>query len=532
MSMSLSRAALAVGLGLATLTGLLAPAPALAVDGTTRLALAVPLVVPANTTGLIPAQTLEVYTSSGGLLTRQLDAVIDTPVAIGIDPMIIASIRVLGTSAPPSAVAWLERLRGASNDTFALGYADTDLALVSQGGGALPLAPESLEFAIDPSLFADAGDQAVPTPTPSADPLEPVLPTTEELLDWPYTLDDVAWTRDGSLVSGDVERFAAAGYTTTIVSSGSLSRSGAGATADVAGVPVVVSDDAVSAALRAAAAGETDAAAVSAAAIAAAGGGVVLATTDRGTPRSDDLLGSVIATLAVDPSIRLIRLAEAIQDTPGTATVVDAAPSDRAARVDALFAADTADRRFSSIAADPVAISGPRRLALLALLSNAWNVNPAGWSRASSTFLDDSAELRASVQVAEIASLLLVADNDQYLPVNVDNALDQPVTVYVTLRPATAVLAVLDRRVELTVPAQSQARVDIPVQSLTNGTVDFMVTLAGSGGQQIGNDVVGEVNVQAGWETPIVIVIAAVVVLIFGGGIVRTILRRRRATDD
>jgi hypothetical protein len=532
MSMKFSRTALAVGLGLASVVGLLAPASAFAVEGQgTRLAIAVPLVVPANSTGLIPAQTLAVYTAPGGLLTRQLDAVIDTPVAIGIDPMILVSIRVLGTSAPPTALDWLDRLEAASNDTFALGYADTDLALVSQAGGSLPIGPDTLEFALDPTLFAAEGDDdATPVPTPTAGPVDPVLPTTEQLLDWPYTLEGIAWPRDGSLVAGDLERIAAE-YATTIVSSGNLNRDGGGAAAEVSGASVIVSDDAVSAALRAAAAGDSDAAAVSAAAT-SSGGGVVLATIDRSTPPSDDLLGQIIAALAADPSITLVRLGEAIADEPGSATLVDAAISENATRASALFTAATADRRFASIAANPDGISGPRNLSMLALLSNAWNINPAGWMRASGTFLDDSAALRASVQVAEIASLLLVADNNQYLPVNIDNALDQPVTVFVTLRPATAVLVVPEPRIEVTVPAQSQARVDVPVRSLTNGTVDFVVTLTGANGQQVGSDVAGEVNVQAGWETPIVIVIAGIVVLIFGVGIVRTILRRRRSADD
>lgn len=530
MSMRFSRAALVVGLGLAGLVGLLAPAPAISLEtGPTRLAIAVPLLVPANSTGLIPAQALAVYTAPGGLLTRQLDAVIDTPVAIGIDPMILVSIRVLGTSAPASALDWLERLRSASNDTFALGYADTDLALVSQAGGSLPIGPDTLEFALDPTLFAAEGD-TTPVPTPTASPLEPVLPTTEQLLDWPYTLEGVAWPRDGSLVAGDLERIAA-GYATTIVSSGNLSRDGGGTAVTVSGASVIVSDDAVSAALRAAVGGSSDAAAVGAAA-ATAGGGVVLATIDRGTPPSDDLLGQVIGALAADPSITLVRLGEAMAGEPGSATLVDAAVAENATRAGALLAAADADRRFASIAADPDAISGPRNLSLLALLSNAWNINPAGWMRASGTYLDDSAALRASVQVAEIASLLLVADNNQYLPVNIDNALDQPVTVFVALQPATAVLVVPEPRIEVTVPAQSQARVDVPVRSLTNGTVDFVVTLTGANGQQVGSEVAGEVNVQAGWETPIVIVIAGIVVLIFGVGIVRTILRRRRPADD
>lgn len=531
MSVRFSRAAVAVGLGLLASLGILAPTPALAVDsGDARLAIAVPLVVPANSTGLIPAQALAVYTAPGGLLTRQLDAVIDTPVAIGIDPMILASIRVLGSSAPSSAVAWLERLGTATNETFALGYADTDLALVSQAGGALPIGPGDLEFVLDPALFAAAPDGATPSPTATAEPIEPVLPTTDDLLDWPYTLDGIAWPRDGSLVAGDLERISAAGYVETIVASGNLSGLSGGARADVGGARVLVSNDAVSGALRSAAAGSADAGAVRTAALAA--GSTVFATIGRGTPASDDRLGSVIAALESDPSIQLVRLSTVLADAPATASLADAAASERADRVAALLTATAEDRAFSSIAASPGAIVGPRQLALVALLSNAWNVNPTGWMRASGTFLQDSADLRASVQVAEISSLLLVADNSQYLPVNVDNALDQPVTVYVTLRPATAVLAVLDDRVELTVPAQSQARVDIPVQSLTNGTVDFVVTLAAASGQQIGSDVVGEVNVQAGWETPIVIAIAAAVVLIFGIGIVRTILRRRRETDD
>jgi len=38
-----------------------------------------------------------------------------------------------------------------------------------------------------------------------------------------------------------------------------------------------------------------------------------------------------------------------------------------------------------------------------------------------------------------------------------------------------------------------------------------------------------KVNVQAGWETPIVVVIAILVIALFGFGIVRSILRRRKA---
>lgn len=511
-------------LGFASALGLLAPAPA-AAGGTTRLALVMPLVAPANATGLIPAEALALYTAPGGVLTRELDAVIDTPVAIGIDPMILASIRVLGTAAPESAVAWLERLGAASNDTFALGYADTDLTLAIQAGATAPLEPLGFEFAIDPGAFAPVPDTS---PTPSARPGDaPTLPTSEDLIAWPYTLPAIAWPRAGTTTANDLAVISGGGSTSTLLASGDVTGSdGAAGRAD--GAPVLISDDAVSAALRDAATGSRPASAVSSAAL-AAGANLVIATMDRAPLMASSVLGQVVAALADDPAVALVSIEEAFAQPAVPVSIIERPQSDeRLARAGSLLAAEAADERFASIAETPGLIRAERRLALLAMLSSAWAANPVGWARASDSFLDDSEQLRASVQVAEIASLLLVADNDQYLPVNVDNALDQAVTVYVTLRPTTAVLAVLERRVPVVVPPTSQVRVDVPVRSLTNGTVDFVVSLSSADGEPIGSAVIGEVNVQAGWETPIVIVVAAIVVLVFGVGIARTILRRRK----
>lgn len=537
MSMRASRAALAVGLGLASAAALLAPAPAIATEGQTHLALVMPLVAPPNSTGVISSEALALYTAPGGVLTRELDAVIDTPVAIGIDPMILASIRVLGSAAPESAVAWLERLGAATNDTFALGYADTDLTLAIRAGATTVPEPDGFEFAVDPTLFAPVPDGTptpTPTPTGSAGPGEadiPILPTNEELLDWPYTLPAIAWPRAGTASASDLAVISRNGYATALLSSGNVAGS-AGAAAQVDGEPILIADDAVSAALRDAAAGSLPASAVSSAAI-AAGENLVIATMDRVPPMSSSVLSNVVAALANDPAITLVSIRDALAEAPVSATITDQPQSDeRLARAGSLLTAEAADERFASIAETPSLIRGERRLALLAMLSTAWEANPTGWTRTTDTFLDDSVQLRESVQVADIANLLLVADNDQYLPVNVDNALDQAVTVYVTLRPTTAVLAVLEPRVQIVIPPASQARVDVPVQSLTNGTVDFVVSLSNAEGQSVGAAVVGEVNVQAGWETPIVIVLAGIVVLVFGVGIIRTILRRRKATDD
>ncbi|HOW00112.1 MAG TPA: hypothetical protein PLY19_01435, partial [Rhodoglobus sp.] len=123
------RAALALLLGLAgAVTGVAIAAPAatsVGPDGTVALTVVVPLAVPESDAGFIPADALDQYTRPTGLLTRELDAIIDRPVVIAIDPRIIASIRILGSSAPASAIEWLSRLESASNETFALTYADS-----------------------------------------------------------------------------------------------------------------------------------------------------------------------------------------------------------------------------------------------------------------------------------------------------------------------------------------------------------------------------------------------------------------------
>jgi hypothetical protein len=72
----------------------------------------------------------------------------------------------------------------------------------------------------------------------------------------------------------------------------------------------------------------------------------------------------------------------------------------------------------------------------------------------------------------------------------------------------------------------------VPVQSISNGVVDVTVTLASGTGVEIGNPRTLELNVQAGWETPITIGIAVIVVVIFGVGVARTIVRRRKSVRE
>lgn len=532
------RAALALLLGLAgVVTGAVSAAPAattVGADGTVGLTLVVPLVVPESDTGFIPADALDQYTRPSGLLTRQLDAVIDRPVVIAIDPRIIASIRILGSSAPASAVEWLARLESASNETFALTYGDSDITVATQAGSAGVVQPESFDFAIDPALFSETTDQT-PAPTPSPVPVAPSLPTSESLVDWPYTLESVAWPRDGTVVAADLATITSSGYTTTILSSGNVARDGDSALVSIGGGTAAVSDDTVSGALRAAVASVTtedwQSAMTGLFAALDAAPGTVLATTDRLVPISGTHLADTLAALQADPRVRFTALGTLLADSADEATVIDS-PQDPA-RIDPvarMLEAEAAEERFASVVASPGTITAPRRLQLLALLSTAWLHNPSGWTTATDAFLTESVGLRSSVQVVAYSSFNLLADSAA-LPISVTNDLDQAVTVYITVRPETAQLAVTDSRVELVVEPNSQAKGQIPVQAVSNGTVQVLITLSSATGIAIGDPAVAEINVQAGWETPIVLVIAAIVVLVFAVGIVRNILRRRRPTS-
>jgi hypothetical protein len=113
--------------------------------------------------------------------------------------------------------------------------------------------------------------------------------------------------------------------------------------------------------------------------------------------------------------------------------------------------------------------------------------------------------------------------------VTISNDLNQSVTVYVTVRPLTPLVKVENSFVAITVEPRSQRKAQIPVQSLSNGTVQLEVSLHRSSGVNVGETAYVSTVVQAGWETPVTIGFAVAVVLVFAAGIVRTVVRRRRA---
>ena len=504
------------------------------------LTVVTPLVTPPDTTGLLDAEELSALTAPGGQLDVQLRTALAHSVAIGLDPMIPASIRLLGTSAPQSALDWLAALESAPGDVFPLGYADADPALAVQAGLPLPLDP--LGFPIDESLFPPVTEE---TPAPDATPVpapEPTVPTQETLLNWNYSVDGLAWPAPGSVAAGDVGALANAGYSRILLDSGQVTGgSAAGPNVTIRGdadreLAASVSDDTVSRLLRTAANAATDVDANAALtelsahlALAATGrDATLIATLGRDGSASGPRLDSSLTALESLPWVAAMDLTDALALPATPASFVPLShPDDRVITARSLLAAEQSVTAFSSVVDEPGVVTEPRRLALLALLGESWAFDQAGWAAATGTFFEEGRTIVDSVRIPE-GSVINFPLEKGNLPIAVTNDLDFPVTVYVTVQPARAILDVLNDRVELKIEANSQSKASIPVQSIANGEVRTTVSLASATGVQISTPTSVDLNVQAGWETAATVVLAIVVVVMFAAGIARTALRWRK----
>ncbi|WP_173921858.1 DUF6049 family protein [Agromyces sp. Marseille-P2726] len=520
-------------------------------SGSVAVALAAPLTVPSTVTdGLIDASQLENWTGPTGLLTRQLEALAGRRVAIGIDPRIIASIRVLGTAAPATATAWLDRLASVPNEVFPLAYADADLALQAQLGLSAPLSATTFADALDPANFStpadeagteqDAGDGAGPTPTASPEP-QPTpggLPTTEELLDWPYTRADIAWPADDSVAAGNLGFFDAAGLTTTFLSSANAApvEGPAQSSANVDGSTVLVADGALTDAIRAASNAATDTEWRAAAGLmlselaldASDARTTVLAMFDRGAAPQPIRVSALIDEVATSPWSSLAGLSDAIGAPPEARALVDEPETqERLATAASMVQAEADVTAFASVLADAALLTGPTRRDLLALLSVEWIDDPQAWNAAVTEWLTTQSAILDAVSVVP-SSTINVVSTETGVPTTIENALSYPVTVVVDVNPSNGRLIVEDQ-VEVTVEPQSRSTVRVPVAAgVGNGEVSLAVSLSSPSGVPIGSTVTIPANVQADWEGLGAAILAAIVILVFGIGVWRSIRRRRR----
>ncbi len=509
----------------------------------TPIALVVPITAAPMTRGLLTANELAELTAVDGALSAQLDAVDGTGATLAVDPAIPAAIRVLGSAAPPTAVAWLQRLLGLPNDRFALQFGDSDVASQLRAGLSGPLAPTSLQTymsAVDFTQSAPAVSAAsTPDPSPASTPGQPTYPSTAALLDIGTSTPNVYWPATGSAGSDTVAALGALGSADdpahVLVPSTSVAGGARQAAASVGGVSTPVYDAEVSRAL-ADAAGQNDAtfrgASLAAAqgylalARATTGAQPVLAVLDRGTDRSRVSLRATLGLIATAPGFAGSRLAAVASSPASEITLTDPVVDDaRVGDVGALLDDEQVIDRFATILDQPELLTGRERAEVLQVTSISWTGDAA--RQAVSDHRDATRTTLDSVGILS-SDFRLVSSSAPLRPW-VRNDLPWPVTVVLSVRPDDARLRVQPRT---TVDAQASAntRVEVPVEArIANGEVSVDLQLFSPSGEPIGQPQAVDVEVRAEWESIGLIVIIVLVVAFLSLGVVRTVARRRRA---
>ncbi|WP_316310682.1 DUF6049 family protein [Clavibacter michiganensis] len=467
----------------------------------TPVAAVMPLTVPPSASDFVDAEALATYTAAGGTLTRQLDAVYGRPVAVGIDPRIIASIRILGADAPASAVEWLQRLREIPNETFALAWADADVAVQAQAGAATLLAPTDASYAVRASRFAAPGSTPAPSPssTPSETPAAAESPAASS-------------TRGGSAIAG-------------------------AATGTIGDTTVLVTDARVSALVDRALSAETDEAfgialaqlsATLAADARAADGHVVVAGLERGWAASGGRLGQLLDAIQGLTFSDTAQLGAAFATSPVPLQVVDH-PEDatRVQRVADAMSLEAQVDAFAKAVERPELITGQQRMLLLATLSNRWRDDPDGLVTVQDGYTAQADAILGSVAITTRQNTV-ISDTTSLL-INVSNALDQPVTVRLSIIAGSGRIRVDDSAL-VTVPAHGSASARPPITSISNGDVVVTARLTTEDGSvQIGESAPVELFIRAGFEAVVTTLFVAAVALLFGFGLFRSIRKRRRA---
>ncbi|RKR75840.1 DUF6049 family protein [Frondihabitans australicus] len=562
----------------------------------TNLAIAVPITVPESTSGLISSDALASYTSSNGILTQELDAVRGKPVAIGIDPMILASIRILGNDAPPSAVVWLKRLETAPNQTFGLAYADADLSALSQAGadqvtGPIDFASEiAAQQKKDPDAYKTTGtgqgatsggtsgntdttggnssgngsgtgagdknarssatssptDTSTPSPTQTTIPPTTTTPTTRSLLAFGYTMKGVAWPVDDTVASGDLGVITKSGNATTILSSSNVKMSGStteNAAATVSGEHVLVSDDTLSGLLRdASTAGDdtefsSDMAQLSSELATLtherpSDSRTLFATLGRNWATTGTRFGDALTALSKLTWVKTVSLQAAASAESSSASLVSRSASD--SRVDALTPLVKAEQQLDQFA---TALATPATVTAKTRL-RALALSSTAWADNPSGLASEIGQVGSQVattitQVKVVeGSTINILGDRTSLPIVVQNDTDSAATVLLRVVPSNYYLSVEKNDLSVTIQPNSQQRVTVPVQSVANGKVTLTLSLTSNQGVAISTPSQVSINVQAGWETAITLIFGIAVVLLFGGGIYRSIRRRRRAAAE
>jgi hypothetical protein len=189
---------------------------------------------------------------------------------------------------------------------------------------------------------------------------------------------------------------------------------------------------------------------------------------------------------------------------------------------------DAAERRktLAVMATRPDELLGDLQAEQLVPASLAWRSEPAARAAVVQASVARTQAIAASVSVPDDSPVNLISTSGD-LPLRVDNSLEQAVTLMVRLRPSNARL-VARQAVTVTVPAQGEATVRIPVHGVQSADVVTTVELLTPDGVIVDDSTTMTVRVRAEWEGIGTAVVGGLLALGLVVGLFRTIRRGRR----
>jgi hypothetical protein len=182
--------------------------------------------------------------------------------------------------------------------------------------------------------------------------------------------------------------------------------------------------------------------------------------------------------------------------------------------------------RVSSIVADPTSLLAELRLALLAALPDAGRPVAEADRLAIDGLGGTMSEVRNAVTILGGSDIQAVGQSLP-LPITIANELDVPVTVVLSLRPSNALVTVPDPRVEVTIPAASQQRVQVPIEIVGTGGVLMIAQLHTPDGVSLGQIQTVSVQTRPTIEAFVAWTLGTAIALLLGFGVWRSVRKRR-----
>ncbi|RKE64686.1 DUF6049 family protein [Microbacterium sp. AG238] len=494
----------------------------------------VPVTAGARTSGMLTAAELSELTAENGALSAVLDAVTGTPAVLAVDPAIVASIRVLGSSAPASATGWLTSLMSLPNERFALQFGDADLATQVHAGLTAPLEPTTLAPYADPADFSASAGSTTPAAVPDLRQLLAVGTAAN-------TVRDVFWPAGGTagpdvVTTLDAQADADADVL-TLVPSDTVAGDG-GVRAAAGDADLLVYDNLVSAELARVAAASDDAPVRSAelaaatAQVALSGETPIVTTIDRPAASSRTSIRAAISAVTGSAGATPTSLQDLRAAAPAQVTVADIpAAADRVAALQRFLADEERLATFATALVEPTQLTARERTAILQLIGDGWLNDPTAWATAVAQHEQNTESTLDAVGIANPGTINFLATSAP-IPVTVRNDLPWPVSLVLFAETGDPRL-IVQKATVVEAGAQQNTRVDVPVEArVGSGDTTLSLQLRSTAAVPIGASEAIGLTVRAEWESVGITAIVLVVVVLIAGGVIRTILKLRRRRSE